>query len=602
MIELLNRLRRKPGQSAMMVLASILINVLGLASSLYVIQVLNRYVSHGVDSTLITLTVGVVAAIMFELGFRWSRMRLAASASGEPDYNLGVGAFGVLTTAKLAALEKLPAGERREALAGIEQVEAGYAAPNLTAWLDLPFALLYVAAIYLFSPVLALIVLIALCIVAAMGIASQIALRPLASKMTEHQSIGHGLISTTTSMAESVRAFGAGQKLIADWANNLSAVQALRRRLARRQGVIQSLTQSTQGLMSAGVISVGATLVVAGELDVGMMIGANLLAARALQPVTRFAQLSEAIVKSHQAAERAKALVALPVEPGEGAALREYSGKLEFRDIAYTPPGAPAPLFEDFSLTLKPGSVVAIVGRNGAGKTTLARLITGLIDPDRGQILADGVDLRQLVPGWWRGQLVYLPQEPTFVNATIRDNLTMIREDLTDEALEALLERSGADRFVHETEHGLDTMITQNGMTLARSVRRRLAVARALATGGRLVVFDEPTEGMDEEGVRQIYETLVQLARAGRTILVSSHDPQIIRGAQILIDLDNKPRPAIRQLPQGGTSTEWQAGAGASSESGSSKSAPVKSAPAKPAKAAAAKKAAAKAPDPRAAE
>jgi len=312
--------------------------------------------------------------------------------------------------------------------------------------------------------------------------------------------------------------------------------------------------------MSAGVIAVGATLVVAGELDVGMMIGANLLAARALQPVTRFAQLSEAIVKSHQAADRAKGLAALPVEPGEGAALREYSGKLEFRDIAYTPPGAPAPLFEDFSLTLPPGAVVAVVGRNGAGKSTLARLVSGLIDPDRGQILADGVDLRQLVPGWWRGQLVYLPQEPTFVNASIRDNLKLIREDLTDDALEALLERSGADRFVHETEHGLDTMITQNGMTLARGVRRRLAVARAMATGGRLVVFDEPTEGMDEEGVRQIYETLVQLARAGRTILVSSHDPQIIRGAQILIDLDQKPRPEIRQLsnPASGETKEWQ--------------------------------------------
>ena len=546
-----------------MLIASVLANILGLASSLYVIQVLNRYVSHGVDATLLTLTVGVGLAILFELGFRWSRMRLAAAVSGEPDHRAGIGAFGILTTAKLGALERMSSGDRREAISGLEQVESAYSAPNLTAMMDLPFALLYLGAIFLFSPPLALIVLIALCLVMVLGLVNQIALRPMTHKLTEHQAVGHGLIGTTTSTAESVRAFGAGDRLITDWAKNLSVVQGLRRRLARRQGGLQSLTQSIQGIMSAGVIAFGATLVVIGELDVGMMIGANLLAARAMQPVTRFAQLSEALVKSRQAMERAKSLAELPVEPGEGAALRTYSGKLELRDLAYTAPGAPAPLFEDLNVVLEAGSVVALIGRNGAGKTTMARLIAGLVEPSRGQILADDVDLRQIVPAWWRRQIVYLPQEPTFINATIRDNLKLLNPDLTDEALEAILERSGAARFVHETEKGLDTMVVNNGLNMARGERRRLAVARALASGGRLVLFDEPTEGMDEEGVRQIYETLVQLARAGRTIIVSSHDPQIIRGAQMLIDLDAKPKPEIRMLSKdaGATSQNWNAGA-----------------------------------------
>ena len=561
--ELWARLQRRPTQAMLIVIASLLANVLGLASSLYVIQVLNRYVSHGVDSTLFTLTSGVLLAILFELGFRWSRLKLAATLSGEPDHNLGVGAYGVLTTARLSDLEKVPSGERREALSGVEQVESAFSAPNMTAIFDLPFALLYVGAIFLFSPVLAAIVFAAICVVAILGVTNQIVLRPMSKKIAEHQSIGHGLISTTTTTAESVRGFGAGHRPIEDWAKNLQVVQSLRRRLARRQGGLQSLTQSAQAVMSVAVIGVGAVMVVRGELDVGTMIGANLLGARALQPVTRFAQLSEALVRSRLAMDRARALVGLPVEPSEGSALRDYTGALEIRDVAYTPPGAPTPLFEDLSIRLDPGAVVALVGRNGAGKTTLARLIAGLIQPDRGQILADGVDLRQLVPAWWRRQLVYLPQEPTFINGTIRDNLRMLKPDLTDEVLEAILERSGAARFVHETEKGLDTLITNNGMTLARGVRRRLAVARALASGGRLVIFDEPTEGMDDEGIRQVYESLIQLARAGRTIIVSSHDQQIIRGAQILVDLDAKPRPTVTVLSKDnpGASKDWNAGA-----------------------------------------
>lgn len=545
MSDLWGRLRRLPGHTALMVLASILANLLGLASSLYVIQVLNRYVSHGVDATLVTLTVGVVLAILFELGFRWSRMRLAAVASAEPDYQMAVGAYGILTTAKLSALDKVPTGDRREALQGLEQVETAYSAPNLTAIMDLPFALIFVLAIFMISPSLAGIVLVAIVLVAALGLANQITLRPLAKQIGEHQSVGHGLISTTASTAESVRAFGAGKRLITDWAENLSAVQALRRRFANRQGGIQSLTQSIQGMMSAGVIAFGAVLVVAGDLDVGMMIGANLLAARALQPVTRVAQLSEALVKSKQGKERALALAALPVEAGSGAALRAYSGTIEFRDIAYTPPNAPTPLFEDLTLDLPSGAVVALKGKNGAGKTTLLRLIAGLIDPDRGQVLADGVDLRQIVPDWWRSQIVYLPQEPTFINASIRDNLKLTNPDITDEALEALLERAGVANYVHETEFGLNTILENNGMTLSRGVRRRLAMARALASGGKLVLFDEPTEGMDDEGTAKVHETLTQLVRAGRTIIVSTHDPNILKDVQIRIDLDRKPTPDI---------------------------------------------------------
>jgi ATP-binding cassette subfamily C protein LapB len=285
--ELWSRLRRKPGHAVLMAIASVLANLLGLASSLYVIQVLNRYVSNGVDATLVTLTVGVFLAILFEFGFRSSRMKLAAAVSGDPDHRMGVGAFGILTAARLGALDKVPSGDRREALSGLEQVEGAYSAPNLTALMDLPFALLYVAAIYLFSPPLAIIVGIAICAVAVFGIVNQIALRPVTEKLAEHQAIGHGLIGTTTTTAESVRAFGAGDRLVRDWAANLAIVQGLRRRLARKQGGLQSLTQSAQGFMSAAVIAFGATLVVAGELDVGMMIGANLLAARALQPVTR---------------------------------------------------------------------------------------------------------------------------------------------------------------------------------------------------------------------------------------------------------------------------------------------------------------------------
>lgn len=549
MSELFARLKQRPGITAMLVLASLMANLLGLASSLYVIQVLNRYVSNGVDSTLLTLTAGVILAIGFELAFRSVRLRLAGVVGGAPDHDKGVGAFGILTAAKMRALDKIPPGQRREILSGLEQVENAYSAPNLTALVDLPFALVYAGAIYMISPPLAMIVMGVIVFVCVVGVLNQKLLQPMTQKVTEHQAIGHGLISTATSNAETVRVFGAGDSLIDKWSENLGGLQRLRRTVARRQGVIQAAMQSVQGLQGAAVIAIGATLVLAGELDVGMMIGVNLLAARALQPVMRFAQLAEGMTKSKQAMEKVAALATLPIEPGEGSALRSFRGLVEFREVTYTPDDAPNALFEDLSFELEPGAVMAVTGRNGSGKTTLTKLLCGLIEPESGQILADGVDIRQLVPGWWRQQLVYLPQEPTFLNDTIRANLTVMNPELTDDDLEQLLEDSGADRFVHESTKGLDTEISNNGMNLARGIRRRLATARALASPGRLVIFDEPTEGLDEDGVRLMYETLIRLARDGRTIIVSSHDPQIVKGVQYILDMNVKPTPEVKAGP-----------------------------------------------------
>lgn len=549
MSELFVRLKQRPGLSAMLILATLLANLLGLASSLYVIQVLNRYVSNGVDSTLATLTAGVILAIAFEFAFKSVRLKIAAAIGGAPDHEKGVGAFGILTAAKLRALEKIPPGQRREIMSGLDQIENAYSAPNLTALVDLPFALVYAGAIYLISPPLAIIVLGVIVFVAVAGVLNQKLLQPMTQKVTEKQAAGHGLISTATSNAETVRLFGAGANLIGKWADNLADLQSLRRTVARRQGAIQSLMQSVQGLQGAAVIAIGATLVLAGELDVGMMIGVNLLAARALQPVMRFAQLSEAMTKSRQALEKVEALAGLPMEPGEGSALRNYRGQIELREVTYTPDGAPNALFEDLTLTLEPGAVMAVTGRNGVGKTTLTRLIAGLVEPESGQVLADGIDIRQLVPEWWRRQLVFLPQEPTFLNDTIRANITVMNPDMDDDAIEAALEQSGAAQFVHESPQGLETEITQNGMALSRGIRRRLATARALASPGRLVVFDEPTEGLDEEGVRLMYETLIRLAREGRTIIVSSHDPQIVRGVQYILDMNVSPTPELKAGP-----------------------------------------------------
>ncbi len=545
MNELFARLKSRPAVFAEMTAASLLANILALASPLFVIQVLNRYVAHGVDSTLATLAVGTVIAIGLEFGFRQVRLRLAAFVNAPFDEGLTNSAFSMLTGAKSAAIGALAPGLRQQIVTGADTAQSAFSAANVCALFDVPFALIFVAVLFLLSPTLAVIVLVFLGIVFTLALLTLSSLRTPARDMTATGGRRNALVGSAISAADTVRAFNAQSFIRRQWRDESGMFQRLLRTIANRQGLVQSIGTSAQALMSVAIIATGAVLVVRGQLDVGGMIGANILAARALGPIIKLAQMGEPFAKARQALILLQEFAKIPQERTEGTALGDYNGRLEFQDFAFAYPGQRVPLFESLSLKLEPNALLVVAGSNGAGKTTLARLIVGLLEPTRGKILVDGVDLAQVVPEWWRKQIVYLPQEPSFLNATIRDNLAATNPDLDEAALNALIRDCGLKSFIDQSPEGFDTALTNNGASLSLGIRRRLALARALANDGMLAVIDDPTEGLDREGCRLVAETINAMSKRGRTVIIFTHDSNVLAGAPHYLDLNSKPVPKM---------------------------------------------------------
>ena len=528
-----------------LVIASLFINILALAQPLFVMQVLNRYVAHGVDATLLTLTSGVLFALFLEFAFQRSRLHLARGVSVLPDEKTAIDGYTVLTTAKTAAGEQISPESRREVVSGSQAIETAYNANNITTILDVPFALIFVFALYLLKPVLALVVITFLIAVFLAGVIGGISMQKMTSEMQQTSGVGSALVSTASREGDTIRVFNAGDFLRGAWRDHTYLVQAMRRKITSRQGLVQSITQSANSFLGVAVITTGAVLVVIGELDVGVMIGANIMAARALQPISKFSQLGASFAKARESLEMIEKLFESPLEETSGSSLREYSGAIELRDIAFNFESATTPLFESLNLTLDPGSVLVVAGANGTGKTTLARLVLGLLEPSRGQVLVDGLDLKQVAPGWWRRQVIYLPQEPALLNATIGENLKINNLEIDDSELNKIIDQCGLRRFLDESSDGLDTQIVENGWRLSEGIRRRIALARALTTKGMLVVIDEPTESLDAEGAKAVHEILGSLAKAGRTIIIMSHDPNIVKGQYGVLDLNEKPTPQL---------------------------------------------------------
>lgn len=546
MKELFSRFYRHPVITLQLLISSLVIALLGLATSIFVIQVLNRFITHGVNSTLLSLVIGTLIAVLFEFAFRALRRRLIVSQNAEENHRLSKFAVLAMLQVQQPVLERISPGQRYELLRGVDAIRAVTMPQTVAAVLDLPFALLFVVALWLLSPTLALVTAVAMIVLLLVALFVQISTRGRARQVQEFSAERAGVLGSVVDAAETVRLFNGASFLSEGWNQSDRWLNQLRIRLGRLRDGLQSRAGMISSLQTVAIVSLGALQVVEGELSVGALIGANILAGRALMPVNRLSQMGESFAVAKQAGERLRELMQLPTERQEGSALKRYSGTIELKDLAFHYPGNPVLLFESLSLQLKAGQVVVVAGPNGSGKSTLARLLMGVMEPVRGQILAEGLEMRQVALPWWRMQVGYLPQEPLFVTGTIEENIKLANPELSGEGLNEVVRLSGLRPFLDASSEGIAMLIREGGRQLSLGIRKRLALARALATGGKLFIADEPTEGLDDEGRQALAAVISHLRQQGVTMVVISHDKAFESIADYRLDLGVKPVPLIQ--------------------------------------------------------
>lgn len=205
---------------------------------------------------------------------------------------------------------------------------------------------------------------------------------------------------------------------------------------------------------------------------------------------------------------------------------------------------------QDISLTIQANSITALVGASGSGKSTLARLLLGLAQPESGQITVNSIDLAQLDQTAWRSRLAWVPQQPFFFSATIRENLLLGRPNADQQAIQQALAAAALTDVIKALPEGLATRLGDRGAGLSGGELRRLALARVFLRDAGLVVLDEPTAGLDTENEQLVLNAVEQLA-AGRTVLIISHREATISRCQQIVVL------AAGRLEQVTTSQEY---------------------------------------------
>jgi ATP-binding cassette subfamily C protein LapB len=519
------------------------VNLFALATPIYVIQVLQRYVAYGVTSTLITLVVGITFVSIFEFFFRNIRHRMTRELD-EINTLLADQVMKKLTVIKTSyyAIQKQ---FRSDVITGhMQTVQNTLNASTILVIVDVPFVSVFLAALYLIHYQLGIIatVIIFFPLILAAFYTSPINKLNRESHLNAINSAR--LHYNVVSRYETIRYFNLIEAIRKSWATIINQIVSIREKLEANKSVLSSLMSSVATLLTIIIIGWGAVLAVDGEISVGALIGANILAARAIAPIIRFVQCYEPLSKSDKSLAELNSLFTLPQDKDSGTEIKDFSGKLIIKNLIFKYPQNKNPVFEGLSLDILPEEVTVIRGSNGSGKTTLIKTLAGILDFERGQIFLDDIEISQISPQWIRKNLTYMPQEPNFVDGTFLDNLIGIRE-IEKSTFHETLKLVDLENFVNSDPEGVNLLLSDRGENLPSGIRKRMALARALLVGGQLVLLDEPTEGLDEKGKESIYLLIEKLLSMKKTVVISTLDEEIMNKANLSIDLDHKPKPAI---------------------------------------------------------
>jgi ABC-type multidrug transport system fused ATPase/permease subunit len=311
--------------------------------------------------------------------------------------------------------------------------------------------------------------------------------------------------------------------------------------LSRQQLWIQSTLSPAIGLL-AGVgllvlLWVGTAHVESGRLDAPQLVSLLLYALLMVNPLRTLANVYGQVQRCRGSAERIVSFLDTRPEPADDGAriLREVAGNIRFENVAFAYDDGPAVL-QDFNLEIGAGETVALTGPNGAGKTTVAYLLLRLVDPDRGRILLDGVDIREATIASVRQQSGLVAQQVLLLNATVAENIAYANPRSERAAVEAAARAAHAHEFITALPQGYETVIGDQGIRLSGGQRQRISLARTLLADPPILVLDEATAMFDPAGEKAFIEDCRELLST-KTVILITHRPASLALADRVIDL-----------------------------------------------------------------
>ncbi|MBR0973057.1 type I secretion system permease/ATPase [Bradyrhizobium japonicum] len=521
--------------------ASFCLQLFALVSPLFFQVVIDKVLVHRSMSTLDVLAIGLVATAMFETILGVLRTYLFSHTTNRIDVELGARLFRHLLALPIGYFQARRVGDSVARVRELENIRNFLTSSALTLVIDLSFSVVFIAVLAFYSPTLTWIVLASLPVYVAISAgATPLFQRRLDEKFrlgAENQAF---LVESVTAM-ETLKAMAVEPQMQRRWEQQLAGYVAASFRVISLANVSSQSVQLVNKLVGVAILYFGARFVMAGDLTVGELVAFNLISGRISGPVLRLAQTWQDFHQARLSIARLGDILNTEPEPVYSpgkTALHSIRGDIAFEQVAFRYRIDGPEILRDVQLHVPARQVIGIVGSSGSGKSTLAKLVQRLYIPERGRVLVDGIDVTQVDPAWLRRQIGVVLQDSVLFNCSIRDNIAFADPATSTERVVEAATMAGAHNFILQLPNGYDTIVGERGSSLSGGQRQRIAIARALVTNPRILIFDEATSALDYESEHIVQQNMAKIVH-GRTVLIIAHRLSALRMADRIITIED---------------------------------------------------------------
>jgi len=537
----LDSIMKRKSPIVISIIATLTVNLIALATSIFSMQVYDRVIPRGAFSTLWVLSFGVLIALVFDFTLRILRARILEVEALRIDREVSEFFFARATSIRLDG--RPPSiGTMAAQLKGLEQIRSTMSSATIFALADLPFAIFFIFIVFQLGGIIALVMIISF--IVSLGIAFLLArlIREDSHRVQVSSYRKNGLLVEALDSAETIKANRGHWFFLARWNQLIEDLHDAELPVKDLQSIAGSIFGTIQQFAYVGMIAWGAVLVYDNKMTMGALIACSILSGRINGPL--IGQLPNMVLGwtfTKISLGMLDGIMKLPPDKPTGVELLRPSrlrGQISLKDVEFVHAGAKAglniPQFE-----IQPGERVGVIGGIGSGKSTMLRLIAGLYKPGKGQVLLDGLDATLIADDVLRANIGYLPQEYRLVNGTLRENLLLGMSHPSDDVLMAAAEQTGLSQLIAAHPMGVDLPIAEGGRGLSGGQRVLAGLTRLMLTDPNIWLLDEPTSNLDVDTEARVLNALVQKVRPDATMVLVTHKLQLLKLVSRVIVMGN---------------------------------------------------------------
>ena len=522
-------------------LCAFFLGLLSLSPIIFLRLLLDRVMYYQSLGTLSVLCAAMLAFIAFETAFGYLRRHFVQYVSRAIDVKLSTYIFDRVIRLPIDFFERTFIGEVIQPFGEFQKVRTFLSGPFFGLVLDVFMLLVFLPIMFCFSPLLTSIFLALAAVISGWLVFRLPEIRRTTGEFIRAEIAKGNFLIETLHGVRAVKALGLDARRRHRW-DGLVATSVQRGfDQGRTANQVLTVVHPFERMMTSGVFAVAVFLAITTnhQIYVGALIAFMMLAQRVVQPLMQAAQLITQYDEVRIAIKIIASLVNRQPEEGHGkdAVRASVTGRVEFSKVRFRYVGSNTPAVDDVSFTIPAGSVFGIMGRSGSGKSTVVRLLQLFHGNYEGQILVDGVELRQYEIHHLRSAFGVVMQENFLFSGTIRETIASGKPNASFDEVVMAARLAGAEEFIQRLQRGYDTYVYEGSPNLSGGQRQRLAIARALITDPRILILDEATSALDAESEAIVNANLMRIAE-GRTVIIISHRLSSLIAADAILVLE----------------------------------------------------------------